>query len=169
MATSSSAITSYPPGIYHIVLASGCGWKTQLLTYGYTDEGKTYVTLAHRNVDDKKVHQEWEIEDTNDLEDGTEYIISIPHAPDVFPSVFLTYKGAPEKPKAGDGIEALLVEVPENKWVLKFTPSERTTSFKVAGSDLAIAIASHDINPPLLVLKENDQLEWSLKFLRLSE
>jgi len=167
MATSSSAITSYPPGIYHIVLASGCGWKTQLLTYGYTDEGKTYVTLAHPNVSGKKEHQEWQIE-TIPVEDGTESIISIPNAPDFFPIVFLTYKGAPEKPKAGDGIEALLEDAPENKWVLKFT-SERTTSLKVAGSDLAIAIASPDIDPPLLVLKENEQLEWDLKFLRLSK
>jgi len=177
--TTTTTTTSFPPGIYHIVVA-GTGIVSQRLSRGHSDDGKGYVTILPPIDDNKNVHQEWQIEDN---EDGTEKIISSPHAPHVFPTAFLTYKGAPEKPKAGDGIEAFLADVPENKWSLK--PTGDLASFiQVVGSDLGIAVAPRAIHPPLvsclltrekmiviakLVLNENEKLKWRLQFLRFSE
>jgi len=165
--TTTASVTSHPPGIYHIVVAGG-GPKSQRLTYGYTDEGKTYVTVLPPVVDDKKVDQEWKIEVEVGRDGADRNIIS--GVTEHFPIPYLTYNGAPEKPNAGNGIVVQVADVPDNKWSLKSTGTGEHKSFiQVVDSDLGIAIAPPAIHPPLLVLNENDQLEWHLEFLRLSK
>ena len=57
--TSTTATTSFPPGIYHIVVAgAGAGIVSHRLSRGHHEDGRGYVTILPPVVDDKNVHQE---------------------------------------------------------------------------------------------------------------
>ena len=55
--TSTTATTSFPPGIYHIVVA-GSGIVSQRLTRGHHEDGRGYVNILPPIEDDENVHQE---------------------------------------------------------------------------------------------------------------
>jgi len=149
--TTTSTTTTLPRGIYRIVVGGG-GIQLKRLTHANP------VTIAPP-IDG--IRQEWEV----DFEqDGT---ITISPVTPVLQVPYLSYKGAPAKPKAGELIvlQGTRHNPPPNKWRLRHT-SLNTAIIHVDGSDLGIAVAPPDIIPPILDLKDKNQLEWRFEFVR---
>ncbi|KAF8685302.1 hypothetical protein AX14_004049 [Amanita brunnescens Koide BX004] len=153
-------IVEIPPGIYRIVVAGsgvdGVEPQAEALTR------HDYVTIRPPNeVPDPE--QKWRIR--HGKEPGN---ITIELPSDIIPTSYLTYKGAPEKPKEGDRIECRLYPLPLIEWHPAIAPGRRYL-LRVAGSELGIKVAPPKIEPPFLELGLKEQLEWVFDRIDLNE
>ncbi|MEU5002043.1 hypothetical protein [Streptomyces sp. NPDC021622] len=145
-------MTALPPGIYRIRL------DDQRLT---TSQDGPVVLLPPGAAPEQE--QEFMVRGTPE----GNYVITRPS--NLFPSTYLTYDEAPEKPDAGARLLLRVSEFPPCEWKITQGAGPGTFTVAVAGTDLTIGIAPIKIHPPFLELKSSSDQDHGWLFERIRD
>ncbi|KAF8349618.1 hypothetical protein F5887DRAFT_1070913 [Amanita rubescens] len=153
--------TELSPGIYRIAVAGRHDNVEPALLTRHGEGGHVTILPPSAQPDPK---QEWGV--MHGKEPGN-IIIGLPTR--LWPSSYLTYNGAPEKPKQGNRVEYRVFEFHETEWHLDAIVPGYRYFLHVAGSHLGIRLSPATIHPPILQLGIEHQLEWRFERVRDAE